>query len=88
LCTSRSGNDAATGRASGCFDHLPHANADFFTKEFQGEACASDLRLVVCMYIVAFFSYSGFALWKWIEKRQNQRQRGAGRRGAARIHQD
>jgi RING-variant domain len=92
ICTSSRSNVAAaaaetTGGGAGCFSHLPHANADFFTREFQGEACASDLRLVVWMYIVALFSYSGFAFWKWLEKRQNQRQRGAGRR-AGRVHQD
>lgn len=72
----------------GCFKHLPDANADFFLQEETGGGrCASDLVLVMWLYIAAVFTLSGSTVWK---RHERQRRAVARRpaRGEARLHED
>jgi hypothetical protein len=71
--------------SEGCFAHLPHANAEFFTSENGGQACASDLRLVSWLYLLAGVSFVGTAVWK---RRERDRRRRRPVRGEPRPHQD
>jgi len=72
----------------GCFEHLPHANEDFFLKEADGERCAGDLLTVAWLYIAAGFAYVGSAYWKRIERERRRHGRGRPVRADARPHQD
>ena len=72
LCTKPAGNETA---AAGCFEHLPHANADFFLQDEGGEKCAADLLLLTILYVAASVTYSTSALLK-----HRERQRRAARR--------
>ncbi|CAB9501273.1 expressed unknown protein [Seminavis robusta] len=65
-----------------CFEHLPHVNADFFLAEAGGQRCASDLLLVLWLYVAAGFALVGSTLWK---RRERQRRLAARRPHA---HQD
>jgi hypothetical protein len=80
FCTKTETPDA------GCFTHLPHANADFFLEDNEGGRCASDLLLVVWLYIAAGFALLGSTLYK----RHERNRRAVGRRPGreARLHQD
>ena len=70
----------------GCFEHLPHANADFFFEEHGGEKCASDLALVSNLFLSAGVVALTQSLWKRRE-RQRRAMRRPNRQGAH-AHQD
>jgi hypothetical protein len=70
-----------------CFEHLPHANADFFLVEGAGGKCASDLLLVTALYMAAGVVYVGSALWKQHERHQRRRHGRRPVRGPH-LHQD
>jgi hypothetical protein len=69
----------------GCFEHLHKADADFFFEERDGGRCASDLSLVVWLFIAAGIVASGNHFWK-----RRERNRRAARRPVRehRPHQD
>lgn len=81
LCTKQYHINGATIKGI-CFEHLPHVNADFFLAENGGQRCASDLLLVLWLYISAGFALVGSTLWK----RRERHRRLAARRPHA--HQD
>jgi hypothetical protein len=73
--------------SSGCFEHLPKANPDFFLAEQGGGKCAADLMGVAWLNVLAGLSFAGCAFLKQ-QERQRRRQ---GRRpipGEIRLHQD
>ena len=79
-------NETATAVAAmtGCFEHLPHANADFILHEHGGAKCAADLLLVTFLYAAAGFVFVGSTLYKQHERnrraqfqQQQQQQRRA-----------
>lgn len=81
LCTKQEDEDGAEIDGI-CFEHLPHVNSDFFLKENGGQRCASDLLLVLWLYVTAGFALVGSVLWK---RRERQRRLAARRPHA---HQD
>ena len=86
LCTAGpaeggNNNETATVASAGCFEHLPHANADFVLLEEGGDRCAADLLLLVALYLVAAVTYAGGALWKRRERRRRRAANAGGRRG-------
>lgn len=81
LCTKRFHEHGAAIKEV-CFEHLPHADADFFLAAKGGQRCASDLLLVLRLYISAGFALVGSTLWK---RRERQRRLAARRPHA---HQD
>lgn len=86
LCTNAA---AAGGGVVGCFEHLPHTNADFILIEAGGEKCAADLMLFFTLYLTAGLTFAGSALWKHHERqrRRQGRQRPV-RGGPPHLHQD
>jgi len=78
LCTTQTSSE-------GCFEHLSSANADFILRENDGQRCASDLLLVVWLYISAGFVLVGQNLWK---RRERQRRARRHFREEPRLHQD
>ena len=66
-----------------CFKHLPHVNGDFFLAEYGGQRCASDLSLVLSLYIASGFALVGSTLWK-----RRERQRRLAARRPHHAHQD
>lgn len=77
----------------GCFEHLPHANENFFLQEEGGEKCAGDLVLLLSLYLLALVSFAGSAIAKSHERRQRRErwQRQQGRRlfpPEAHFHQE
>lgn len=81
LCTKHLDNDEAPIEGI-CFEHLPYVDADFFLAEKEGQRCASDLLLVLRLYVAAGFALVGSVLWK---RRERQRRLAARRPHA---HQD
>jgi hypothetical protein len=65
--------DGSEVQRATCFEHLPHANADFFLVEGAGGKCASDLLLVTALYMAAGVVFAGSALWKQHERHQRRR---------------
>lgn len=82
LCTN------AAAVESGCFEHLPHANADFFVSNAQGERCAADLLLFFALYLTAGLTFAGSALWKHHERQQRRRHGRRPLRGGPHLHRD
>lgn len=81
LCTKHL--DAEGNAIEGvCFKHLPNVNADFFLAKNDGEKCASDVLLILRLYISAGFSLVVNTLWK---RRERQRRLAARR---PHLHQD
>jgi hypothetical protein len=80
LCTS--------SETPGCFEHLPHASADFVLKENGGEKCAADLMLFSSLYISSLFTYTASALCKHHERQRRRQGRVRPIRGEPRPHQD
>jgi hypothetical protein len=70
---------------SGCFEHLPYANLDFYMTESGGEKCASDLVLVSALWIAAGFA---LAASNTLKRRERLRRAAARRRHEIRPHQD
>jgi len=85
LCTKQLDRDGDLIKGI-CFEHLPHANADFFLADSEngqhGQRCASDLLLLLRLYVSAGFALVGSTLWK----RRERQRRVAARRPHA--HQD
>jgi RING-variant domain len=73
---------------SGCFEHLPHANANFILAENEGGKCAGDLMLMWWLLVAALFTWVGTTLWKRHERQQRGIARVGARRGAERQHED
>jgi hypothetical protein len=72
--------------STGCFEHLPNANPNFFLDEHNGGKCAADVLGVAWLYLFAGFNFVGCALWK-----QHERQRRHQARRPARVphaHED
>lgn len=81
LCTSHEWTSETTKGSAGCFERLPHSNADFFFDENGGASCAGDVLLVGWLYVAA-----GFALVGTHYLKQHERERR--RLGRRRVHQD
>ena len=72
---------------TGCFEHLPKANPDFFLAEEGGSKCAADLLGVAWLNILAVATFVGCAVWKQ-QERQRRRHGRRPIRGEVRLHQD
>lgn len=90
LCTSSlsSVKMAVDQKHFGCFEHLPHANADFFLSEEGGERCSADLLLLTALYIAAGAVFASSVLFKHHERNQRRRQGRRPVRGPHHLHQD
>ena len=91
LCTKAAGGGGGNETAAavvGCFEHLPHANADFVLQEEDGARCAGDVLLLSALYVVAVVTYFGSAMWK--RQRRRRQPRGAARvpQEVVHLHQD
>lgn len=82
LCTNQFSSNG-TAIEGICFEHLPHVNADFFLAEKEGQRCASDLSLILGLYVASGFALVGSTLWK-----RRERQRRLAARGRPHAHQD
>jgi RING-variant domain len=88
LFCSKSARGGIDTSINGCFEHTPHANADFILKNMNqtivpdvdgtedygyNSNCAADLTIVLSLYILAGVAFAGSALLKH-QERQRRRQ--------------
>ena len=89
ISTTMAAGSATLTENSGCFEHLPHAHADFMLQEHGGAKCAADLLLVTFLYAAAALVFVGSTLYKQHERhRRHRNQRRPQFLRGARVHQD
>ena len=67
-------NFICTHEGDACFEHLAHADDEFYYTENGGEKCAADLVLCGGLYIVAAIAYAIGSTWKYYERRDRRRR--------------